>query len=145
MSASFVCGDSLSGIATCTSPITFGQGAAQTATGTATDIAGNTATRSTSVTVKRVCEREQDTLIDIGTWRSHASNPDAQKMRHVGDDLGDFIDPSRCSGDSPTIDRSCPRAHRRGDANDVGRAQPAAVLPLRQSGTLGAVGCSDRR
>ncbi|HEY5011695.1 MAG TPA: hypothetical protein VIK61_03195, partial [Acidimicrobiia bacterium] len=178
VTASFACGDSLSGIATCTSPVTFGQGANQTATGTATDIAGNTATKavgpvnvdttkptitasasgllhngvysgsvtihftcadalsgivaitgcpadivvsnggtttvsgtatdkagntattSISVTVKRVCEREQDTLIDIGTWRSHASYSDAQRIRHVEDDLGDFVDPSRCFHDN---------------------------------------------
>ncbi len=44
--ASFACGDSLSGIATCTSPVTIGEGANQSVTGTAVDVAGNTATKT---------------------------------------------------------------------------------------------------
>jgi hypothetical protein len=43
VSASFVCTDSLSGVGTCPTPVTFGQGANQTATATATDVAGNSA------------------------------------------------------------------------------------------------------
>ncbi len=44
VAASFTCGDALSGLATCPAPVTFGEGQAQTATRTATDIAGNVAT-----------------------------------------------------------------------------------------------------
>lgn len=40
----FDCADPLSGIATCTTPVTLGEGADQTATGSAADKAGNTAT-----------------------------------------------------------------------------------------------------
>lgn len=42
----FTCADTLSGIAACTAPITLGQGADQSAAGSATDRAGNTATAS---------------------------------------------------------------------------------------------------
>jgi hypothetical protein len=44
VSASFACSDTLSGVATCASPVTFGEGAGQTATRTATDVAGNVGT-----------------------------------------------------------------------------------------------------
>src|SRR5439155_3595208 len=51
VTASFLCSDVLSGIASCTSPITLSAaGAAQSATGTATDKAGN----STSTTVSGI-------------------------------------------------------------------------------------------
>ncbi|MEI2774357.1 MAG: CARDB domain-containing protein [Candidatus Competibacter sp.] len=43
VTVSFTCDDALSGIATCTAPQTLNQGANQTASGTATDKAGNTA------------------------------------------------------------------------------------------------------
>ena len=42
VAGSFLCTDALSGVATCPAPVTFGQGAAQTSTRTATDVAGNT-------------------------------------------------------------------------------------------------------
>ena len=52
VTVSYTCKDALSGIAACSSPATLGEGKAQTATGTATDTAGNTDTppsgRSTS-------------------------------------------------------------------------------------------------
>jgi hypothetical protein len=44
VTASFACADALSGLATCSGPATFGQGANQTATGSATDVAGNSST-----------------------------------------------------------------------------------------------------
>ncbi|MDQ1732183.1 MAG: large repetitive protein [Pseudonocardiales bacterium] len=44
VTVSYTCKDALSGIADCTSPVTLGEGKAQTATGTATDTASNTAT-----------------------------------------------------------------------------------------------------
>ncbi len=47
----FDCSDALSGIASCSDPVTIGQGANQTVTGTATDIAGNTATVSLSLNI----------------------------------------------------------------------------------------------
>lgn len=40
----FACADALSGVSSCTSPVTLGEGASQAATGTGADIAGNTAT-----------------------------------------------------------------------------------------------------
>jgi len=42
VTVTFTCGDALSGIASCTSPITFGEGADQSAKGDVTDLAGNT-------------------------------------------------------------------------------------------------------
>jgi hypothetical protein len=48
VTVSFTCDDALSGIATCTAPQTLGEGTNQSASGTATDKAGNTA--STEVT-----------------------------------------------------------------------------------------------
>jgi PKD domain len=44
VSASFACNDALSGLASCSPPVTFGQGGAQSTIGTATDVAGNSAT-----------------------------------------------------------------------------------------------------
>src|SRR5262249_55646593 len=43
VTASFTCTDALSGVASCSGPATFGPGASQSATGSATDVAGNTA------------------------------------------------------------------------------------------------------
>jgi hypothetical protein len=43
VAAPFTCNDTLSGVASCSAPASFGQGANQTATGTATDVAGNSA------------------------------------------------------------------------------------------------------
>ena len=42
VTVSFVCSDALSGIASCSSPSTLGEGAGQSVTGHATDVAGNT-------------------------------------------------------------------------------------------------------
>jgi hypothetical protein len=51
VTVTFNCGDSVSGVQSCTAPVTVStEGASQTATGTATDLAGNTAT--TTATVK---------------------------------------------------------------------------------------------
>jgi hypothetical protein len=44
VAASFACSDGLSGLASCSSPFTFNEGGNQSTTGTATDVAGNTAT-----------------------------------------------------------------------------------------------------
>jgi hypothetical protein len=44
----YTCGDSGSGIASCTAPLTFGEGADQGDTGTAVDVAGNSSTASVS-------------------------------------------------------------------------------------------------
>ena len=44
VTVTFTCGDALSGIDSCTSPRTLGQGASQPVTGTAVDAAGNSAT-----------------------------------------------------------------------------------------------------
>ena len=44
----FVCTDALSGVASCTAPVTFGEGAALSATGTVSDKAGNSASYSLS-------------------------------------------------------------------------------------------------
>jgi hypothetical protein len=44
VAASFACNDGLSGLASCSSPVTFDEGANQSTTGTATDVAGNSAT-----------------------------------------------------------------------------------------------------
>jgi hypothetical protein len=41
VSASFACNDTLSGLASCSGPVAFGEGAAQSVTRTATDVAGN--------------------------------------------------------------------------------------------------------
>jgi len=46
--ANFACADALSGVSSCTSPVALGEGAGQSATGTASDIAGNTATATLS-------------------------------------------------------------------------------------------------
>jgi hypothetical protein len=48
VAVSFTCGDSLSGIDTCPAPMTLGQGADQSASGTARDNAGNTASDGVS-------------------------------------------------------------------------------------------------
>ena len=48
VAVSFSCSDALSGLASCSNPQTFGEGANQSATGTATDVAGNTATTTVS-------------------------------------------------------------------------------------------------
>jgi hypothetical protein len=48
VAASFTCSDALSGLASCSPPVTFGQGAGQSATGTATDVAGNSASATVS-------------------------------------------------------------------------------------------------
>jgi hypothetical protein len=45
---SYTCGDDGSGIASCSAPSTFGEGAGQGATGTAVDVAGNAGTTSVS-------------------------------------------------------------------------------------------------
>jgi hypothetical protein len=44
VSAAFTCSDALSGVASCSAPVTFGEGASQFATGAASDVAGNNAT-----------------------------------------------------------------------------------------------------
>jgi large repetitive protein len=44
VSVGFTCADALSGIASCTTPVTLGEGAAQSVTGTAVDAAGNSDT-----------------------------------------------------------------------------------------------------
>ncbi len=46
VAASFACSDALSGVASCSGGASFGEGANQSAVGTATDVAGNTATTS---------------------------------------------------------------------------------------------------
>jgi hypothetical protein len=48
VTVTYTCADALSGVATCTAPQTFGEGAAQTASGTVTDAAGNSASVSDS-------------------------------------------------------------------------------------------------
>jgi hypothetical protein len=48
VSVSFTCGDALSGIASCSAPQSLGEGADQSATGAATDAAGNDASASVS-------------------------------------------------------------------------------------------------
>lgn len=48
VTVSFTCGDALSGVASCPSPVTLGEGAGQSASGTAVDLAGNTASASVS-------------------------------------------------------------------------------------------------
>jgi hypothetical protein len=50
VTVSFTCQDALSGVASCTTPVAFGQGANQSTTGTAVDAAGN----STSATVSGI-------------------------------------------------------------------------------------------
>jgi hypothetical protein len=47
-SVSFTCTDALSGLASCTAPSTLGEGAGQSRTGTAVDVAGNTASTTIS-------------------------------------------------------------------------------------------------
>lgn len=47
----FNCADALSGLASCSDPITVGEGANQTITGTASDVAGNTATVNLSLSI----------------------------------------------------------------------------------------------
>ncbi|MGQ0431836.1 MAG: hypothetical protein ACT452_05445, partial [Microthrixaceae bacterium] len=50
----FSCADALSGVATCTSPVTItGEGTGLPATGSASDLAGNTASTTTSVSIDR--------------------------------------------------------------------------------------------
>jgi Pentapeptide repeats (8 copies) len=83
----FTCTDALSGIVPttgCPADRVVSSGGTTTVTGTATDRAGNIATTSISVTVKRVCEQEQDTLIDIGSQlaprrRAKRSQPRAHR------------------------------------------------------------------
>src|SRR5439155_11593900 len=72
VSASFLCSDVLSGIASCTSPITLSAaGAAQSATGTATDKAGN----STSTTVSGInIDKTAPTLTLPGPITAEASS-----------------------------------------------------------------------
>ncbi|KRB43106.1 hypothetical protein ASD90_22280 [Terrabacter sp. Root181] len=53
VTVTFTCTDSGSGIASCTAPITKGEGAAQKVEGTATDKAGNSATDETTVNVDK--------------------------------------------------------------------------------------------
>jgi hypothetical protein len=53
VTVTFTCTDSGSGIASCTAPVTKGEGAAQKVQGAATDKAGNTATDETTVNVDK--------------------------------------------------------------------------------------------
>jgi hypothetical protein len=53
VTVTFTCTDGGSGIASCTDPVTKGEGGAQTVQGTATDKAGNTATDETTVNVDK--------------------------------------------------------------------------------------------
>jgi hypothetical protein len=48
VTVSFTCDDALSGVASCTSPVMLGEGANQSVTGTAVDLAGNSATATVS-------------------------------------------------------------------------------------------------
>jgi hypothetical protein len=48
VTVTFTCSDALSGVASCSSPVTLGEGADQSASGTATDAAGNSASASVS-------------------------------------------------------------------------------------------------
>jgi hypothetical protein len=98
----FTCADALSGInptGGCPADRVITSSGTTTVSGTATDLAGNTATTSITVTIKGVCEREDDRMIEIDNDRLHASYSDAQKLRHIEDDYGDFVDPSHCHGD----------------------------------------------
>src|SRR4029450_11135754 len=54
VTVSFSCADDFSGVAPCTGPITLGtEGASQTVSGTATDLAGNQATTSRTVSLDK--------------------------------------------------------------------------------------------
>ncbi|WP_157695462.1 OmpL47-type beta-barrel domain-containing protein [Nakamurella panacisegetis] len=53
VTVTFTCTDSGSGLASCTAPVTKGEGAAQNVQGTATDKAGNSATDETTVNVDK--------------------------------------------------------------------------------------------
>jgi hypothetical protein len=51
VTVTFACNDALSGVASCSGPVTVGEGANQTVTGTAVDAAGNTSTVSVTLNV----------------------------------------------------------------------------------------------
>jgi fibronectin type 3 domain-containing protein len=53
VTVTFVCADGLSGVATCTDPVTVSEGANQTVTGTAVDAAGNSASTSVVLNVDK--------------------------------------------------------------------------------------------
>ncbi len=97
----FTCADALSGIVPttgCPADQVVTASGTTTVNGTATDRAGNTATTSITVTVKSVCEREQDRWIEVDWYRGRASFFDALRLLHIEADLGDFLDPSNCHG-----------------------------------------------
>lgn len=48
VTVTFTCSDATSGVATCSTPVTLGEGADQTVSGTATDLAGNSASATVS-------------------------------------------------------------------------------------------------
>ncbi|QGN58529.1 PxKF domain-containing protein [Nostocoides sp. HKS02] len=99
VSVSFTCADqpALSGVKSCPATQTFGQGGAQTATGTATDNAGNTATATvTGINV--------DTTAPVVTGAAHTAPNGAGWYNHSV-----VVDWS-CSDPLSGLDGSCPAA-----------------------------------
>ena len=71
VTVTFACTDSGSGIASCTAPVTKGEGGAQKVQGTATDNAGNSATDETTVNVDKTKPTVTGTLsaqANANTW-----------------------------------------------------------------------------
>ncbi|MCU1505433.1 MAG: hypothetical protein JWP05_402, partial [Microbacteriaceae bacterium] len=75
VTVTFVCADSSSGIASCTTPVTKStEGAAQQVTGTGTDNAGNSATDTALVSIdktKPTISASTDRPADVGIWYNH--------------------------------------------------------------------------
>lgn len=66
VTVSFDCQDALSGIASCTDPVTVSnEGAGQTVMGTAVDVAGNTATRTVSLNIDKTAPTIASTQLPI--------------------------------------------------------------------------------
>ncbi|MCU1575804.1 MAG: hypothetical protein JWP70_508, partial [Leifsonia sp.] len=75
VTVTFVCADSSSGVASCTTPATKStEGAAQQVTGTGTDNAGNSATDTALVSIdktKPTISASTDRPADVGIWYNH--------------------------------------------------------------------------
>ena len=91
----FTCGDNLSGVATCTAPVTLDQGANQSVSGTATDKAGNSASIS-------------KTGVNVDTTAPKLSGAATTAPNANGWYTGDVVIHWTCSDDLSGIAGACP-------------------------------------
>ena len=76
VTVSFVCGDSLSGMGSCPAPATVSaEGAGQTISGTATDVAGNSASASASIKLDKTLPALSITSPANGATVTHPASP----------------------------------------------------------------------